>query len=180
MNFSWLPFSKQRTVRCPDGTTRYVYKNPDDAFPLFAHDFKARADAAVKAVEGLDAQLGLDFTDQISGFLVKCDTASNSVQLLFRNAYEIFYRTNPCDGWHILVEETRAIISQEHQHRQALIEVERIRAVANAGSYNREDIENAIRDGLERMAAPASLQETTTAMTRAEAGSQKWDEVGRR
>ena len=54
-------------VKCPDGSERVVYKNPDDAFPLTIKDWYSKWDVAIKFLNGLDADVRAEVGKQLSG-----------------------------------------------------------------------------------------------------------------
>src|SRR2546426_12520273 len=57
---SVLLFTDTRAVHCPDGTPRFVYRNLDRAFPLFAHDWNATIGGVVNGLRNLQAKVGVD------------------------------------------------------------------------------------------------------------------------
>jgi hypothetical protein len=133
-------FSKVITVKCPDGKTRRVYKNPEDAFPLRAKDWSAQIKSTLKTLKGFESGLGLDLQKQIAGFFMEIDEINRSIQAEFRALY-IVYSANPCelDKW--LAQETKKLIERESGFRfreirksTQIIETELKKAPRNAAA----------------------------------------------
>ena len=74
-------FSKVIQVKCPDGNTRRVYKNPEDAFPLQAKNWSAKIKSILKTLEGLESDLSVDLKKQIAGFFMQIDGINRSMQI---------------------------------------------------------------------------------------------------
>ncbi len=75
-----LGLGKHVRRKCPDGRRISVYRNPADAYPLEAPQWKARADTEVKALEHATAKAGLNVETRIDGVYLQLDQANRSVQ----------------------------------------------------------------------------------------------------
>jgi hypothetical protein len=119
---------KVRRVKCGDKTSRVVYLDPNDAFPLWFGDSSETIKIAAKALEQLhvgEAELGKDVHTQIKGLLLEFDGANRSSQLQFRAVYEV-YKTNPCANDGFLQSAVAKIIDRESWMRQVQIEAARL------------------------------------------------------
>lgn len=62
MNWPWR---NTYTVRCPDGSTKTVYKCVDDAFPLFIPGWTANLAASGNASGSVDGQMKAEYSTAI-------------------------------------------------------------------------------------------------------------------
>ena len=91
-----LPWSKIYHVRCPDGTTRTVYRKIDDAFPLYVQGSDTKVSAGVKdGVGAISGNVNAEHQSKVENLLVAIDSKNNSLMVKFRAAY-LVYMTNPC------------------------------------------------------------------------------------
>jgi len=86
---------KTYRVKCPDGTIRDVYKNVDDAFPLFIQGFQADVTAELKAIDGLSAKAKAAYATKLQGLLYGLDEHNHSLMMNFRAVYVVF-QSDPC------------------------------------------------------------------------------------
>ena len=119
------PFGKTRLIKCPDGSLRYVYKNMDDAFPLYAKDWKARFDVAVKGLQTIQGSLGGELAHGLSGLLVMLNESNASLQFNCRAIYCTF-SVNPCsmDTW--LQNQMQELINPDNSGNRVLEEIGKI------------------------------------------------------
>ncbi|MDO9392188.1 MAG: hypothetical protein Q7U71_10505 [bacterium] len=94
MKIKW-PFSKTYVVKCPDGTTRVIYKNIDDAFPLCIPGWKGKTGGSIEAIKGASVNINAEYQTQIQGLLYSLDELNQSLTMVFRAAY-IAYQSHPC------------------------------------------------------------------------------------
>jgi len=116
------PWSKTRRVNCKDGTCRDIYKNPDEAFPLFTRDLSTNITAQVEMLKELSIEVSADIQRLIAGFFYHIDEINRSLQLLFRTVY-IMYGTNPCflDEW--MANQVEKIIAEEIKMRDSILKL---------------------------------------------------------
>ena len=113
-----LPWSKQRAVRCPDGTTQYVYKNIDDAFPYIFKDAKINAAAAFEGLKRVKGKLDTKYETKITNILAKIDEKNGSIQTHLRAAY-VLYSSAPCKKLDYLQAAIDSIRQDERDLRNA-------------------------------------------------------------
>ena len=170
----WWPFGKTMKIKCPDGREMIVFKNPDDAFPLIAKDWFARAEATVKAVTELQGGLGLELKKHIEGFFAELDIANRSIQFDFRGIY-IAFLTNPCkwDGW--LQKEIRKIIERESKLRKLGLEITRIESLRNQG-LDEKALGQALMEALNRLTKSDIKEEMSSEFQKVEKNTSAWME----
>ena len=140
---AWL-FWKIRKIKCPDGSFRYVYRNIDDVFPLYAKDWKARFDLAIKGLQTLEGALGGELAHKLSGLFFMLNDSNASLQFQCRAAYGT-YLVNPCakDDW--LFQRMNEIICLEGSGYKVLDEIHKIEKLYRDGA-SPEEIRNAIEN----------------------------------
>ena len=111
MLINW-PLSKTHRHRCPDGTIKTVYKNLDDAFPLFIPGWKSNLAADVKAQELGNAHLTAEHESKIQGLLFSLDELNQSHMMNFRGAY-VAYTADPCGNADLFVNHVGTILKEQ-------------------------------------------------------------------
>lgn len=109
----WKRYQK---IECPDGTIRFVLRNPDKAFPLYAKDYKSNIDSAIQVAKKLEIKLKGQYQNVISGLFAQIDESNKNVQMAIRAVYEDFI-TNPCKKDEMLTERISLILERENNLR---------------------------------------------------------------
>jgi hypothetical protein len=140
---------KVRRVICRDKSSRVVYIDPNEAFPLWFGDSTDGIKVAAKALEQIQVgELNFDkeVHSQIKGLLLEFDGANRSIQLQFRAVYEV-YKTNPCDNDVFLRDEVAKIIERESWMRQVQLEANRLNAFLTQ-SLTSEQLSTLIKEAM--------------------------------
>lgn len=87
--------NKKIEVKCPDGTTRYVYNSVDVAFPMYLSDVKNDIKARANLNGIAEGDIQNVFSRDIRAILVHIDECNQSLMLEFRSAY-IGFEADPC------------------------------------------------------------------------------------
>jgi hypothetical protein len=107
------PFSKRHQVRCPDGSTKIIYKNIDQAFPLYIPGWKGDLKADIKALEQASANVGAAYESKIQGLLFSLDERNQSLMINFRTVY-ITFVSDPCNRSAFLERQIEKIIDEQN------------------------------------------------------------------
>lgn len=112
----WTPFPRYRTVRCPDGSEKYVYKNADDVFPIVKRYYNASLSSMIDSTlaEGLDVSAGLK--QNIHNFLATVDEDVKALVISFPFAYAVYY-SDPCNKSDYLESKVDEITSRYYSFR---------------------------------------------------------------
>jgi hypothetical protein len=113
MRFPWI-WSKTRDVRCRDGSTRTIYKNIDDACPLFIQGFKADLTGDIKGLEELSAKVGAKYETDVKGFLFNLNEQNQSLMMSFRTVY-LAFSTNPCGNDAFFMREIEKLLDEQRK-----------------------------------------------------------------
>src|SRR5688572_8995044 len=123
MAFNWPFFS--RTVVCPDGTKRYVFRNIDRAFPFYCRQIKASTSAALEGIKDIKGNLGAQYEGEIKDILFSIDEKNGTTQAHFRAAY-MRYHAEPCSGLVFLEKAIDAIRQDERDLRAAELAIRQL------------------------------------------------------
>lgn len=93
----FLPFQMKKTIRCPDGSTRIIYRKVNDAFPFEVFDTKASAKTDSKLPDITDLAVSGEYERTLNALLMKIDETNSSLMMLFRAAY-VAFEANPCQN----------------------------------------------------------------------------------
>jgi hypothetical protein len=108
------PYFKTREIRCPDGTTRTVYKNIDDACPLYIAGWNADVSANLQFPGDVGGEAKAKYENKINGFLFALDEQNQSLMMHFRAIY-LTYASNPCGSHGFLQRKVEDMIDQQHR-----------------------------------------------------------------
>ncbi len=167
-------FSNYRIVTCPDGSVRYVYKDPDKVFPLEASKWKAQVELAANMLEEISAHVGVGITNDISGFYTLIDQANGSMQLAFRGLYHV-YSTNPCEKHEWLSIETQKLIENENRLRRLNTMLATLRTMVASGATS-EQINDYLRLASYDLDKSETVIEASKELHKARTNVAKWAE----
>jgi hypothetical protein len=132
---AWSLFGRTYRHKCPDGSVRLVYRNIDDAFPLFLPGFQTSFAASVRATELKSADLKGDYATKIDGLLYSLDELNQSLMMTFRGAY-VAFTVDPCNNLNLLNRQVELILAE--QRRMQLLRLQ-IRALIELASSHPDD-----------------------------------------
>lgn len=124
MAMDW-PWSRQRVVLCPDGTTQFVFKNVDHAFPFFFKQAKASTAAALNGMKEIQGKIEAKYESNVKHILVSIDEKNGSVQAHLRAAY-VLYSAAPCKKLDYLQAAIEAVRQDERDLRTAELAIHQL------------------------------------------------------
>src|SRR5262245_24437315 len=122
------PWSKRYRVRCPDGSTKTVYRNVDDAFPLFIPgwqgDLSAGASGSAKTagVDDLKTEIKGSYATKIQGLLFAIDDLTQTIMLNFRSVY-VAFATDPCTNGAFFQRQVETLVAEQQRISRLRIQV---------------------------------------------------------
>lgn len=161
MLLNW-PWAKFYHVRCPDGTTRTVYKNMDDTCPLYIHGWKAEVAADITGLSKLSGEAKAKYETHIGGLLFSLNEQNQSLMMSFRTVYTAFV-TNPCANDGFLHREIEKLLDDQRRISALKIQIEALIQLASTqpndtGGITRLFSEIASRLGGSSVAMAATLE----------------------
>jgi len=91
------PFSKTYKVKGPNGRIKRVYRDVNDAFPLYIKGWKANLEAAGKVLDKASGDIKAEYATAIHGLLFSLDELNNVLMMKFRVAY-VYYQSDPFEN----------------------------------------------------------------------------------
>jgi len=170
MPINW-PFSKTYRIKCPDGTTKTVYRSVDHAFPLYIPGWQGTAAAAVKAQELGTAEVKAEYASKIEGLLFSLDELNQSLMMNFRGAY-VAFASDPCGNGAMLNRQVENILREQHRFQLVRVQIRALIALA-ATSGNHDLVMAAFQRIVDQIGGPiaeAAVEEIATSR----AAMQKW------
>jgi hypothetical protein len=116
------PWSRQRSVPCKDGTTQYVFKNIDHAFPFFFKEARSSAKAALDGMKQIQGKVEAKYEEHIKHIFLRIDEKNGTVQAHLRAAY-VVYSAAPCKKLDYLQAAIEAIRQDERDLRAAEVAI---------------------------------------------------------
>ena len=147
---SWI-FGKTYRHKCPDGSNRIIYRNIDDAFPLYIKTAKTSVnlDGGVSAeslgVGGAKGHIGTNFENQIEGLLYSINELNNSCMIHFRTIYAT-YATSPCKNDDFLQRNVTKVIDDQHRVSRLQIQARLLIELVRSHPENTVEILTAIKE----------------------------------
>ena len=157
----WL-FSKTYQHKCPDGSVKVVFKNVDDAFPLFIPGWKGEVAADVKTSEIAIAQLKAEYTSSIHGLFVSISEFNESLMLMFRGAY-LAYTTDPCTDNGTFQRQVDQMLNDQRVLQMVRVEFRALMQFAAAKQPNHEKIMEAFQNIVQQLRIGPAVAVAATA-----------------
>lgn len=165
-------FSKKQKIRCPDGTTYYIYKNINDIFPLSVSETSAKFDAQGAAGEGMNGKLAGEVISQIRGMMFHIDESNSALIMEQRAAYSVF-AGNPCAKHAWYDQQIEDISFRRSNLMQQKLFLSSIIALANSPNAQKTDLANLLGKIADRLSPEAAAIVTVSEMDKSEEVAQE-------
>jgi hypothetical protein len=126
-------FFKRIKYKCPDGTFRIVYRNVNDAIPLFIKGFDIKGGGDAKLMDQANFKLKAEYKDKIQGLLYNLDDRNNNLIFEFRNAYMV-YQSHPCGKIDFFQEQVEKLNRDYHFRSTLKIQIDGLITLAEGNS----------------------------------------------
>lgn len=125
----WLPFAKTYTIMCGD-EKKTLYKNPDDAFPLYVKTTDASARVDAKVQNQASATVAAELKPHVDALLFEVDEQNRSLMMSFRAAY-VNYQSHPCSGQAQFDRTVDSLIQRQQRLAEARLSIRGLIALAS-------------------------------------------------
>ena len=144
------PFFRTYTVKCPNGHVKTVYRNVDDAFPLFIPGWKANLTAAGKVLDKVSAEMKGEYATAIHGLLFALDDLNQGLMMTFRAAY-IVYQNDPCEHSAFFEREVAKLLDEQRRLRALKVQIDGLIELAKLQPANSVDFAKVLANVVDRM-----------------------------
>jgi len=168
----WWPFSKTYRHKCPDGSVKVVYRNVDDAFPLFIPGWQAKVGADVKIPQTGQGGVQADYATKIQGLLYGLDELNQSLMMKFRGAY-VTYQSDPCANGNAFQQQINAILEGQHKLTAVKTQMQALIHLAELNPTSPE-VFNIYKDIVRQIGNFAAAPAATLEIEESRAIAKKW------
>ncbi len=138
-------WSKRFKRECPDGTTHWIYKNINDAFPLIVADVDASLNSKVNVDGVAQTELGAKYATKIKGLLFELDSANQNIMIEFRAIYSV-YQGEPCGNAKFYSTKIAEIIADHKNLKQLKTKIEGLVSILGANNISEKGFVSAFLD----------------------------------
>jgi len=156
MNWPW---SKTYTVRCPDGSTKIVHRNVDNAFPLHIRGWKANLVGSIDTLNGPGGQIKTEYASTIHGLLFSLDELNSGLSLTFRATY-VAYQASPCTHADFLAREIAKILEEQRRILALKVQIDGLVQLALTQPDQSQKFANSVAAIVDRMGDTLAPQTT--------------------
>lgn len=174
MPLNW-PFARTRTHQCPDGSTKIVYRNVDDAFPLFIPGWQANITAAVVPPRAPNVHVAGQYASRIHGLLFALDELNQSLMMNFRGAY-VAYSSDPCGNAGLLQRQVDYILREQHRVQMVRVQIQGLIALAESQPGNHEGVTELFQTIVHAIGGPATAEAADDEIRNARQIMDRWIE----
>ena len=134
----WNPFSKTYTVKCPDGSTKTVYKDIDKALPFHIQGWEGNISSKIKSEHIGNIEIGAEYQSKIEQLLIGIDDINNNVMIDYRLAY-LAFQSDPCENNTFLITEIQKISEEQRRLKSFKILISSFIEMAKVNGENNSD-----------------------------------------
>jgi hypothetical protein len=106
------------TRKCPDGKKHTLYRNIDEALPLYITDYEGQVKTKVNVAEKVNTEVDGKFASKVSGLLYDLDSSNRNIMISFRGIY-LVYKSEPCSSFELFKTQMQQII-EDHKNLKIL------------------------------------------------------------
>jgi hypothetical protein len=133
---------------------RIVYKNVDEAFPLYIPGFEGKAAGSIDVIKGAKAHLNADYKTKIQGLLYSLDELNQSLMITFRAMY-VSYQSNPCQHSASLERQVDQMIREHGRLTSLRIKIRGLISLAEAHPNNHKQLVSVFQSIVDQLGGPS-------------------------
>lgn len=166
-------------VKCPDGTSRIVYKDLDDVFPLAIRASSGRLVASAKDLSGNSIGVDAELRRAIDGFLYELNERNATMLVSLRATYSA-YQVNPCRNDERLAQRIEEMTVAQQQVEETWQELRALIELAAVAPGDPESAWQAFAAIVAKSGARGVPQATAARLRAAQRAARGWIEGKRR
>ncbi len=160
-------FKKSYDVRCPDGSTKTVYKDVNEAFPLFIEGWEGKVAAKVKAENLGEGEINSEYASKIHGLLYALDELNQGLMMTFRAVY-VTYSTDPCGNSQFFQREVSKLLDEQRRLRALKIQIDGLIIMTKNQPNNFDQLTKIFSDLVQRLGVYPGQEVTVAEIRKAE------------
>jgi hypothetical protein len=129
---------------CPDKTSKTVYKNIDDALPLYIPGWEGKV-----TTESQQVNISAEYATKIHGLLFYIDESNQNIIFHFRMIY-IGYKNDPCNDNGYFNRQVEKIREEQNKLMMFKAKIELLKHLAEKNPYNPEQFNELYEQTLEQ------------------------------
>lgn len=126
------PFWKTRRVKCKGGSEKTVYRNVDDAFPLYIPGCKASLASQLNVEDIAKSGITAEYASAIQGLVFRLDELNQGLMMQFRGAY-VVYQNDPCLHGQFFQREVGKLLEDQRRLQAYKIQIDGLVSLAKLG-----------------------------------------------
>jgi len=136
---AWL-FGKTYTVRCPDGSTKAVYRSVDDACPLYIpgvqREVSAKGSGTARSVGlNLQGEAKKKYARKIEALIFGIDELTQTVMINFRSIY-LAFSSDPCNNNSFFLRQVEMLVGEQQRIAKLRIQASTLISLVQAQPGN--------------------------------------------
>ena len=163
----FLKFGKSYTVTCPDGSIKTVYKDVNDAFPLYIEGGTKNIAAKSRAESMVDVEITSEHASKIDGLLYSLDELNQGLMMTFRAVY-VTYSADPCGTADFFQREISKLLDEQRKLRALKIQIDSLITMVKASPDNSEQLTQVFSEIVQRIGHYPSQEIAIDEMKKAE------------
>lgn len=168
-----VPFAKTYRHRCPDGH-KILYKNIDDAFPLYIPGWQGNLDGQIGQLMGTGAvELKAEYSSRIQGLLYSLNDRNQSLMLNFRVVYA-YYQSDPCRNGRFLERQVQRAIAEQDRLASLRIQIRGLVELAQLNPADSKSFSSLFKKIVAQLGGPAELEAVADEIAESRSDAQRW------
>lgn len=150
MDLATMLFGSTYKEKCPDGTSRRIYRDIDVAFPLYIKGFEANLSAKGEAETVGAVKVDAAYSNRIDGLLFALDELNQGLMVTFRGAY-LAFSANPCGSGDYLKREVSKILDEQRRLRLIKMQLDALTLVAQTQPIDSDEFAKQISEIVQKI-----------------------------
>ena len=151
------------SVDCADGSTKTVYKNVNDAFPLFIEGWEGNLSAKLKSETIANGEFKTAYASKIDGLLYALDELNQGLMMTFRAVY-VTYSSDPCGNSVFFQREVSRLLDEQRRLRALKIQIDALLRLAQNQHNQSDEFTKLFCDVVQRIGVYPGKDATTQEM----------------
>jgi hypothetical protein len=169
----FLVFFKSRTHKCTDGRAITVFRNPNDAVPLYVKPVTSQAKASFDTAATAKADVEAQYTQSVTGIASLVTVATENFLAKFRTIYQ-YYSEEPCSRDAYFRDKLDELLREQRRFEYVQLQLTTLIELSHNGS-DRTGIMRILSRIHNSLTSPIEHTEITRQITKAPTLTEDWN-----